>query len=525
MRKKILIVIAVFIFCNSSLLSAQENLTKIAVNQTDSRIYVELAHTKTAGLGFQWVNVHITNKTSDILRVRLEFTANSTSGVGESMRVGGFGNSDDYLDIKPGQRIGGDQNNCQIQFYGKCKGKEIKVDDGISCIQSVSYKLINIENLSEKERNDAKQKANKEKQQQELAQRNAQAKQDALAKQASIDEQKKIAENEAKMRQEKAKQANEKTESQNNYAQQAANQQRERKEAQDEDYRNRVDAEAKRKRDFEDEQKRSTNNYINQQNAAVNSTLNAMDEAKRKMYAIIDSNTSKSDDDDEAEDREREQRRDNEKRVREEKVEHDELVSNRKSMITNLPEGKMPLSSQTKNAKEVYFFMYSCDIYSLESNPVIYMSNIFTIAKYADDTWPFKDRVMEKIAQTNKDRTYKLSGFYMTKEEAEGQLQQLVNKAYKYGFTIKNVFYMSSKATETANSNIDFWGNPTSKKVEQSKTEIPNTKAKVEYDDWGNPITNKTEQTKKAIPKKAEQPKTTATAKVEYDFWGNPIKK
>jgi hypothetical protein len=147
------LVIAFFLF--SSLLKAQEKQTEIAVSQVDSRVFVELSHSRTVGLGFQWVNIHVTNNTSDILRVRLEFKAISTSGVVDSMRIGGWGNSDGYLDIKPGQRIGGDINNCRIQFYGKCKGKEIKVEDGISCIQEVTYKLISIENLSEKERRQA----------------------------------------------------------------------------------------------------------------------------------------------------------------------------------------------------------------------------------------------------------------------------------------------------------------------------------------------------------------------------------
>lgn len=148
MKTKCMFILSFFI--TNFLLGQTKEQTEIPVAQGDSRIFVELSHSKTAAFGFQWVNIHITNKTSDILRVRLEFTATSTSGVVESMRIGGWGNSDGYLDIKPGQRIGGDINNCQIQFYGKCKGKEIKVDDGISCIQNVTYKLISIENIKPK---------------------------------------------------------------------------------------------------------------------------------------------------------------------------------------------------------------------------------------------------------------------------------------------------------------------------------------------------------------------------------------
>ena len=217
LKLKLLII---FIACSSIQLKAQEKMTKINLSQQqqDPRIYVEIEHSRTAYGGFQFVNIHITNNTSDILRVRLEFSVTSTSEVKQSMRIGGWGNSGGYLDIKPGQRIDGDQNNCQMQFYGECKGKEIKLDDGISCINYISYQIIDIKNLSEEERKieiekKEKEKANQLKKEQEEAvkkQQDDKAEKERLAQQKKDEETKKKDE-ETKKNEENTKNEQEKT--------------------------------------------------------------------------------------------------------------------------------------------------------------------------------------------------------------------------------------------------------------------------------------------------------------------------
>jgi hypothetical protein len=202
------------------------------------------------------------------------------------------------------------------------------------------------------------------------------------------------------------------------------------------------------------------------------------------------------------------------------------LVENRKATIAKFPDGKMPLSSLSRKANEVYYFIYNCDEATLESeSPIMYISNAFPVEKYADDTWPFKNKVMEEIAKTNKGLNFKLSGFYMTKSEADEQLQQLVNDAYKYYFTVKDVFYMSKKSTGKVNTNTDFWGNESNKKGQEINTETKdtpeptNSNAQVDY--WGNSTTKKAQEPKQAqkVTPKPTKPNT------QVDFWGNPIKK
>lgn len=470
------------------------------------------------------VGISIKNATSDVLEVEIEFSASSIGGRKETWKAGpGKGGNI----INPGKTLGGEENYCQFDFVLNNKISPFKNDPKINPVSGMEYRIIKIVNISENERKQAKEKAAKEKQQHDLAAKNAKAKQDALAKQASLDEQKQNAEKEAVARQENARQANKKLQQQKDYTRQANIQEQERKEAQQADYNRRVAAEAERKKTYYDNQKRTTNNYINKQYAAMQSDLNDMDALKEKLNGMIlkDSKDNSSDEDDE---RERENRRNENKRKAAEKESKDQLTSNRKSLLDKIPQATMPVSSQTKNANEVYFFIYSCDYYSLSNdNPVIYLSNIFTVGKYGDDTWPFIDKVKEKIALANKGLNYKLSGFYLTKEEADGELQELVNNAYKYDITVKNVFYTYAKTTTKTNSDTDFWGNKTTTKEQQVKAEVSKQQnaSKAEYDDWGNPIAKKTEQPKATTAKKSASTKTTTTTKVEYDDWGNPIKK
>jgi len=169
------------------------------------------------------------------------------------------------------------------------------------------------------------------------------------------------------------------------------------------------------------------------------------------------------------------------------------LVAARKDLIAKLPDGKTPLSSEAKDAKEVYFFTFSYQVATLvDDAPVIYISNVFSVAKYGDGSWPFKASLMENIAKTNKGLDLVLSGYYLNKNEAEQQQQTLMSGAYAYGFAVNNINYVSRKSSTTTNGNIDYWGN-----LVKSNEQVPNTdslnkqnpiKPKAKVDFWGNPI-------------------------------------
>lgn len=227
----------------------------------------------------------------------------------------------------------------------------------------------------------------------------------------------------------------------------------------------------------------------------------------------------------EAEERRAEERRRKEAAAAEIAAKKRQLVAARKDLIAKYPDGKTPLSSQTKGATEVYFFVYSYQASTIENNnPVIYISNVFSVAKYADGTWPFKASLMENIVKTNKGLNLTLSGFYLSKSVADQNQQYFVNQAKSYGFTINNINYAGKKSSAGTGANTDYWGNPTKGGEQKTNEELQETqqvKTNSEVDFWGNPTKNG-EQKTNAEKQETQQQKTN---KIEVDFWGNPIKK
>ena len=538
-------VVAAFVLLESTI-NAQSTAKEWPIQQPDSRITVKIKYGP--GLDFDEINGWITNNTSDTLHVNYECTVTGKSGKVQTL-IGGIGSSYYGLpsemrskgsDINPGQTVGGFYQSFEMQFYGGCKSadKSIagKLMEGSNCIDDISFRLLSIYNLSEMRRQEAKTKADAKAEKDRIAQ----AKQEAINKQAAIEEQKQKAADEAKAREEKARQGNESTQQQNDNKTQTYNQQQI-VDHQQQDYNRRVADEADRKRVAQENQLRETEKYIKQTQANFKAQMQAVDDTKNKIYALIDAESNRRADEIGREEQEQKDARERQKReAKQKEIEKEErikraekreaLLNNRKAVLNNLTEATMPVSSQTKNATSVYFFMYSCDANSLNSDtPELYLSNVFEVAKYADDTWPFIDKVKQKIAQANTGYDYKLSGYYMTKEDAEAKLQLLVNSVYRCGITIKNNIYTYANATTKSKSDSDFWGNKSATNAAPPKQKALKQEAtsKVEYDYWGNSIGKKVEQQKTTtatIPKK-ELNKVKPTPRIEYDDWGNPIKK
>ncbi len=195
------------------------------------------------------------------------------------------------------------------------------------------------------------------------------------------------------------------------------------------------------------------------------------------------------------------------------------LIAARKELITKMPDGKTPLSYEAKEVSEVYFFVYSYNKNTLEdSKPLIYISNVFSIQKYSDGSWPFKTNIMEEIARKNKNPDLKLSGYYNDKIKAEEQQQLFVKATSNYDFNVESISYTPKKVAEK-DTNTDYWGNTTKKEEQKTTTQKPKQQestSNADVDYWGNPIKKETQKVKQ------EQPATTTKNKV--DFWGNPIK-
>lgn len=166
---------AVFLLLFSNLLFSQKDNVEVPnVFQEDSRITVRLKYNRTVedgalGSNAQFATVLIKNNTADKLRVELEFY--TVMVCGERLRVKiGFGSG---IVIKPGETIGGggfwDSDNTSFDagnrrskacMEGGSRNKKL-ADGKATAIETMGYDLIAIENISEKERNEAKAREEK----------------------------------------------------------------------------------------------------------------------------------------------------------------------------------------------------------------------------------------------------------------------------------------------------------------------------------------------------------------------------
>lgn len=132
--------------------------------QPDARIHVSLRHDRTIGFAdVQYFGVVIRNNTNDKLKVELEYTAHLTCGQVATGRIG-FGNG---LVIMPNQTTTPegwfDKDNTVFDVGNRRNSECIKSsrpkvpagNDGFTAIDRVSFRLISIVNLTEKEKQEA----------------------------------------------------------------------------------------------------------------------------------------------------------------------------------------------------------------------------------------------------------------------------------------------------------------------------------------------------------------------------------
>lgn len=540
------ILLIYFFICNLNLVHGQLKGTQYFMKDRNIEvsgfynggIVISLFNDPSIYFGNNKVGISIKNSTTDILKVSIEFSATSISQRKQTWIAGEYRRENGIVDgskINPGETLKGEENYCQYDFFLDNKNSPFKDNLMINPVLEMGYRIIKIENISEIERKEAKEKEEKAKEEREKKN-----KEYAASLEKTRQDQAKISAdlvgkaNEKKIADEKLVQSSQdnnnnsrysqsnkyqNTSTQNgaitntdvtrsnNYITEGNELQRQGNYAAAKEKYNRAyeinpySSTAKINIDIANQNmasKQSVNNHNNEllQQAAqsvANTDIKAAQlgvgiAAGAKIIEGIMAGRA------ERKERERQEaeRARIEEEIRLEKIAtHQRLVENRKKTIARYPDGKMPLSSLSSKANEVYYFIYSCNEATLESDsPVMYISNAFTIEKYADDTWPFKDKVMEQIAKSNKGLSFKLSGFYMTKSDVEAQLQLLVNDAYKYSFTVKDVFYMSKNSSEKNNSDTNFWGNESTKKIIETNDTLKTNKPNIQVDFWGNPIKN-----------------------------------
>jgi len=133
----------------------------------------------------------------------------------------------------------------------------------------------------------------------------------------------------------------------------------------------------------------------------------------------------------------------------------------RKSLFTQYPDVKLPLSSQNYGQDELYYFAYYFDTNSIEKdNAQMYTTPVFQIHKYGDATWPYKNELLEKLANVNNGKIFKIVGFFLDKKMAEDQRSNFIEDATKYKINNYSAQIFKMKESNTKSINIDFWGNP-----------------------------------------------------------------
>ncbi len=123
--------------------------------------------------------------------------------------------------------------------------------------------------------------------------------------------------------------------------------------------------------------------------------------------------------------------------------------------------------------------------------PEISISNVFTVSKFSDGTWPLKSKVIEKLDLKGATTDITLSGYYTSKTDAESSQRYLFSKARECAFSVSTINCSAGESAKIAAPGTDFWGNPIDKANSSSVNTTPvketiSNKPKLDF--WGNPI-------------------------------------
>lgn len=148
-----------------------------------------------------------------------------------------------------------------------------------------------------------------------------------------------------------------------------------------------------------------------------------------------------------------------EKRIQEREI---KLLSEvRTDLFKRFKEASFPTSTAKIEANTLYFFTYSYDPSQIGGKQaVLYISNVFQVDKYSDDTWPFKNSIIGEISKLTP-YTEVLHGYYSTEGDAENMRKSLIEIFKSTGGTEKAVFYQGKKisGSGTGTKKVDFWEN------------------------------------------------------------------
>ncbi|WHF52533.1 hypothetical protein QGN23_04445 [Chryseobacterium gotjawalense] len=194
--KTVKLLLAAFLLLQTINLSGQKYMVDIPVSQQDPRVHVTLMYQEknsAFGVMTQDYRILVKNNTADKLKVYIEYGAQLVCGSEKTHQLGPLG---DGITIEPSQTVGKPyatdgigsavrltESSCPKDTW-RSMGKDASGSLLYSMISSVSYRIVNIENISEKDRAAAVSK--RQKQEDELKRK----KQDDELKQKKASEEK-----------------------------------------------------------------------------------------------------------------------------------------------------------------------------------------------------------------------------------------------------------------------------------------------------------------------------------------------
>lgn len=138
----------------------------------------------------------------------------------------------------------------------------------------------------------------------------------------------------------------------------------------------------------------------------------------------------------------------------------------RQNLVSSFPHGGTPITSHKVTEPEVYLFAYFVDEASFPNQNVsITVSNVFSVYKYDDGTFPYVTSVSSKLKGFGTGKLV-LVGYYLQKAQAEKMYNSFINLAKKSDFAINKFAFGVDAPTRTGQSTTgDFW--ETGKTVKQ----------------------------------------------------------
>lgn len=135
-------------------------------------------------------------------------------------------------------------------------------------------------------------------------------------------------------------------------------------------------------------------------------------------------------------------------------------LENRKSLLSQFPDQKMPLSQESIGTEVLYFFAYYYDQSKIQLDYCpISVTPVFPIYKYGDGTWIYKNELIEKLALVNEGKTVSLVGYFLSAEKAATIRNYFSADAKKYEMDVYKLREFTQTKPSDKSSQIDFWGN------------------------------------------------------------------